>query len=114
MNVLTRLLAERDFASIEDANVSIQPVLASGGLPAVVPTTPLEQAQEVIYQALETTGQRRLALAHKTLTLSPDCAETYVLLAEVATVRVQFVQQQELQSLRHHTIRWSAAAVRVP
>jgi tetratricopeptide (TPR) repeat protein len=51
-------------------------------LPSVAPQTPLEQAQALIYQALETSGPQRLKLARRALTISPDCADAYVLLAE--------------------------------
>lgn len=82
MAQIGRLLQSHDFASIEEANAFIQQMLATGGLPDNVPQTPLDQAQEVIYQALEATGKRRVTLARKALTLSPDCADAYVLLAE--------------------------------
>lgn len=77
-----RLLAEREFGSIEEANAFLQQALEGGGLPDVSPSTPLEQAQEIVYQALEATGRRRTTLARKALTISPDCADAYVLLAE--------------------------------
>ncbi len=85
MSAITRLLAEREFASIEEANDYLREALVEGTLPTPAPTTPLEEAQEVIYQALETTGKRRLDLARQALTISPDCADAYVLLAEAAT-----------------------------
>jgi tetratricopeptide (TPR) repeat protein len=45
----------------------------------------LERAQELIYEAWETAGSgRRIALAQKALTISPFCADAYVLLAEHA------------------------------
>jgi tetratricopeptide (TPR) repeat protein len=58
---------------------------SGGKLPAVPPQTPLEHAQELIYQALETRGPQRLELARQALSISPDCAEAYVLLAEAAS-----------------------------
>lgn len=82
MAQIGRLLQSHDFASIEEANAFIQEMLATGGLPDNVPQTPLDEAQEVIYQALEATGKRRVTLARKALTISPDCADAYVLLAE--------------------------------
>ena len=85
MSAITRLLAERDFASIEEANAYLREALVEGHLPTPAPATPLEEAQEVIYQALEATGKRRLDLARTALTISPDCADAYVLLAEAAT-----------------------------
>jgi tetratricopeptide (TPR) repeat protein len=43
----------------------------------------LEQAQEIMYDAWEETKPaRRIALAHKALATSPDCADAYNLLAE--------------------------------
>jgi tetratricopeptide (TPR) repeat protein len=85
---VSRLLSEHEFASVEEANAWLQQQLASGEgtLPLAAPTTPLEEAQEVVYQALQASGARRAALARKALTISPDCADAYVLLAEVATI----------------------------
>jgi len=58
MSAITRLLAEREFGSIEEANAYLREALVQGILPTPAPTTPLEEAQEVIYQALVL--QRRL------------------------------------------------------
>lgn len=45
----------------------------------------LSQAQELIYNAWETADRkRRVALARKAVSISPDCADAYVLLAEEA------------------------------
>ena len=85
MSAITRLLSEREFASIEEANAYLRAALVEGTLPTPVPATPLEEGQEVIYQALEATGKRRLDLARQALTISPDVADAYVLLAEAAT-----------------------------
>jgi tetratricopeptide (TPR) repeat protein len=87
LTAMGRLLSQHDFASLEEANAFVQQLLSSGDgrLPHTEPTTALEEAQEVIYQALQTHGARRVALARKALTISPDCAEAYVLLAEAAT-----------------------------
>jgi tetratricopeptide (TPR) repeat protein len=38
----------------------------------------------LVYQALETTGPRRIKLAQQALAISAECADAYVLLAEVA------------------------------
>lgn len=44
---------------------------------------PVEEAQEVMYDAWEATEpERRVALAHEALEISRDCADAYVLLAE--------------------------------
>ena len=83
---LGRLLAEREFGSIEEANAFLENMLREGGgqFPsAPAPTTPLERAQDLIYEAFETESPRkRVQLAKKALKVSPDCADAYVLLAE--------------------------------
>ncbi len=44
--------------------------------------TPLDRAQEVMYQAFEASEAERVHLARQALNISPDCADAYVLLAE--------------------------------
>ncbi len=84
MQAVTRLLEGHDFASLDEANAFIQQQLANGQPLAAAPITPLEEAQEVVYRALETTGPQRLRLARRALEVSPDCADAYVLLAEAS------------------------------
>lgn len=42
----------------------------------------LYQAQDLMYEAFEAQGDRRVALAREALAISPDCADAYLLLAE--------------------------------
>ncbi|MFL5961802.1 MAG: hypothetical protein ACJ757_02770 [Gaiellaceae bacterium] len=42
----------------------------------------LLRAQDLMYEAFDARGPRRAALAHEALTISPDCADAYLLLAE--------------------------------
>jgi tetratricopeptide (TPR) repeat protein len=79
-----KLLQEREFGSAEAANTYLQELLASGGVPAPMASSPLEQAQELMYDAWEATGSRRVNLARQALQISLDCADAYVLLAEEA------------------------------
>ncbi|HEY3232831.1 MAG TPA: hypothetical protein VGJ87_26605 [Roseiflexaceae bacterium] len=79
-----KLLREKEFGSAEEANAYLQNLLASGGIPASSPQTPLERAQELMYDAWEASGARRVKLARRSLEISPDCADAYVLLAEMA------------------------------
>lgn len=48
------------------------------------PETPLKEAQEVMYDAFEAYGRKRVKLARKALSISEDCADAYTLLAEEA------------------------------
>jgi tetratricopeptide (TPR) repeat protein len=80
-----RVLSEREFASAEEANAYLNDMLASGQPMTAAPRTPLEEAQDLMYEAWEAKGKRRLELARKALKISPDCADCYVLLAEEGT-----------------------------
>lgn len=79
-------LRGKEFESVEEAQAFLEEMLESAeGLqptPAE-PSTPLEKAQELIYEAFETGSHRkRVQLAKKALKVSSDCADAYVLLAE--------------------------------
>lgn len=80
---LTRALRSREFSSVEETNDF--PRGATGGDPtAREADTPIERAQELMYEAWDASGKRRVALARRALKISPDCADAYVLLAEEA------------------------------
>jgi len=79
-----KLLREREFGSADEANSYLQELLGSGGIPAPSSLDPLERAQELMYDAWEASGSRRVKLARQALEISPDCADAYVLLAEEA------------------------------
>ena len=82
MLAVTRLLQEHDFATDEEANAFLQQLMEQGGQIGLAPLTPLDEAQELIYQAMDAKGKRREKLARQALAISPDCADAYVLLAE--------------------------------
>ncbi|SIO58240.1 ST7 protein [Singulisphaera sp. GP187] len=57
------------------------------------PDTPQGQAEELMFQALEVTDNRkRAALARKALALSPDCTDAYILLGECAKTRKEALE----------------------
>ncbi|MBI3961845.1 MAG: hypothetical protein HY335_03755 [Deinococcus sp.] len=84
MRDLGHLLEGHEFKSIEEANAFLQQVVASGGPTPATDLTPLERAQDLMYEAWEATGKRRVKLARQALQISEDCADAYVLLAEEA------------------------------
>jgi tetratricopeptide (TPR) repeat protein len=81
-----RILEEQQFESIDEAQAFLNRYLSEGGASledAPAPTTPLERAQELIYEAFDTDDpQRRVDLAAEALEISEDCADAYVVLAE--------------------------------
>ncbi len=91
---LQRALEGHEFKSIEEANAFLQEMMASGGPPPVPGLTPLEQAQDVMYEAWSASGKRRVQLALRALEISKDCADAYVLLAEEAAA--DLVQAKKL------------------
>ena len=95
-----KLLQEREFGSAEEANAYLQDLLASGGIPDTVPTSALNQAQEVMYDAWEARGSRRAKLARRALEISPDCADAYVLLAEETARTAQEARSLYEQGMR--------------
>ena len=58
--------------------------------------TPLGQAQALMYRAFEEPDERRrVRLAQDALAVCPDCADAYVLLAELATSRKEALRLYE-------------------
>lgn len=81
---LTRLLSSRTFDTVDEMNAFLQQALAAGVPLSAPPRTPLEQAQDLMYEAWNATGRQGVQLARQALAISPDCADAYVLLAEKA------------------------------
>jgi len=81
-----RLLQEREFESPEEANAFLQDIINSGRPPpSPANLTPLEKAQDIMYEAWDSPGRKRADLARRALKISKDCADAYVLLAEETT-----------------------------
>jgi tetratricopeptide (TPR) repeat protein len=84
MAAIHRLIEDQDFKDLDEANRFISAIMAETGghIHESEPRTPLEEAQNLMYQAWDATGARRVQLARKALEISPDCADAYVMLAE--------------------------------
>ena len=82
-----RFLAGKDFSGLDEINEALQAEFA-GRTPEerveYPPRTPLEEAQDLCYEAFDSIGYRRVVLARRALEISPDCADAYVLLAEAS------------------------------
>lgn len=78
-----KLLGQQNFANLEEANAFLQQFIGTKDIPiSLEDLTPVERAQEKMYDAWNATGKRRVTLAREALEISPDCADAYVLLAE--------------------------------
>lgn len=90
MSDLQKLLAGQEFDSIDDVNAFLAANVMGKELPVFEPQTPLEEAQELLYKAWETPSKKqRIRLAKKALSISGDCVDAYVLLAEDEAKTVQ-------------------------
>lgn len=85
---MTRLLQSREFSSVDEMNAFLSGAVQADLKPPAA-TTPLERAQDLMYEAWTASGKRRTTLAHKALEISPDCVDAYVLLAEEAASPAQ-------------------------
>jgi tetratricopeptide (TPR) repeat protein len=81
---LHAMLKGQNFENIDEANAALAALVARGGSPRSKKNTPLEKAQDIMFDAYGAAGKQRIDLAHKALSISKDCADAYVLLAEEA------------------------------
>ncbi len=90
MAAIQKLVNEREFESEDELNKFLQNPVSYGQLPQWAAQGPLEEAQDLIYQAWETPSIReKVKLAHKALEISSDCADAYVLLAEESARNIE-------------------------
>lgn len=80
---IMQLAGREKFKTDEQYQAFLDYLYSTPVLPAAnPPETPLERAQDTMYDAFGAVGSRRVALAKEALAISPDCADAYVLLAE--------------------------------
>ena len=80
-----RIMEEKQFATIDEANAFLGQFVGGRKTPDVLPRTLLEKAQDMMYAAWdEPSKKKRIILARRALEISGDCADAYVLLAEEA------------------------------
>jgi tetratricopeptide (TPR) repeat protein len=86
MAALQKLIQSQSFSDIDEANQFIQNLLAESGgkIPRKKAETPLEKAQDLIYQAQETPDPKKaIRLAKQALKHSKDCADAYTILGDL-------------------------------
>jgi tetratricopeptide (TPR) repeat protein len=79
---LSRLLEGRASHDFEEISAFLKGQIVDGQVPHRAPQTPIEEAQEIMYEAFDAVGRRQLQLIHKALAICPDCVDAHVLLAE--------------------------------
>lgn len=80
---LGRLLAGQEFKSKADLQKYLDGVVKGKKIPDVPPKSAVEFAQDIMYEAWEVESRKeRIKLAKEALSISPDCADAYNLLAE--------------------------------
>lgn len=80
---LSRLIQSKDFQSEEELREYLDVIAKDGKLSANMAKSAIDIAQDIIYEAWETESRReRIKMAKEALSISPDCADAYNLLAE--------------------------------
>lgn len=87
---IARMMEGRAFASLDEVNAEIDRAGERGLFDMTAEEeaasgralTSLERAQELAYDAMEAEGRLRIKRARQALSISPDCADAWVILAE--------------------------------
>ena len=80
---LSRLLQGQDFKSEEEVQAYLDGIVNGGKIPDAPPKTAVGFAQDIMYEAWDAEDKKeRIKLAKEALSISPDCADAYNLLAE--------------------------------
>jgi len=79
---LTRLMQGKEFKSKEDLKAYLDSLVGQE-LPEAPPKSAIQFAQDIMYEAWEAESKKeRIKLANEALSISPNCADAYNLLAE--------------------------------
>ncbi len=80
---LSRSLQNKLFDTEDKLRNSLKDMVKSGHIPKMTPKEALDIAQDIIYDAWEINSRKkRIDLAYKALSISANCADAYVILAE--------------------------------
>lgn len=79
---IQRVIDGHDFGSTDELQEFLNRNVVGKEIPYQAAITPLEQAQDLMYDAFDSRGRKQLQLARKALEICPDCADAYVVLAE--------------------------------
>lgn len=98
---IARMMEGRAFESLDEANAELDRAGERGLFDMTADETsgreltPLERAQELAYDAMEGEGRLRIKRARQALSISPDCADAWVILAEAASTPEMALERYE-------------------
>ena len=81
--IMHKFLDKERFETVEDANKFTKKIYDSNKIDSYVPDNPEDRAQMMAYDACLKTGSARKEMALKALEVSENCADAYVILAEL-------------------------------
>ncbi|MFQ6034277.1 MAG: hypothetical protein ACE5NM_00315 [Sedimentisphaerales bacterium] len=79
---IQRMIDGHDFGNEDELQEFLNRNVVGKEIPYQAAITPLEQAQDLMYDAFDSRGRKQIQLARKALEICPDCADAYVVLAE--------------------------------
>ena len=79
---MQRYVAQHQVADMDEMNRLLERFRKHPDEVDAPPRNPLEEAQELCYEAFDSFGRRQLQLARKALEVCPDAADAYVIFAE--------------------------------
>lgn len=77
-----RAVRSRDFESLDDVNAFLQSPEGQRAMETAEPAGSWESAQDVAYEAWESTGPQRYELARRALAMDDRCSDAWLILAE--------------------------------
>ncbi len=93
---LSRMLHAQNVETEEQAQAFIKQFTDFTRLPEIEDPTPLEQAQELAWEALQYDGSKGVNLARKALEICRDCSDAVLVLAHAAADKQRFVEARIL------------------
>lgn len=93
---LSRMLSAQNIENEEQAQEFIKQFSDFTQLPEIQNPTPLEQAQEIAWEALQYDGRKSVNLARKALKICRDCSDAHLVLAHAAAEKRKFAEARLL------------------
>lgn len=80
---MEKIMEDKGFDTFEDADEFIKGAVGSGEMDKYEPKSPEDKAQMLAYDAISKKGEERRKMALEALEINSNCADAYVILAEL-------------------------------